>query len=261
MTDIPNRLQIKIDTASAFAAADYEGQPGIESSYYVWRYYAGGIPRYSCPGDIAGACRAARVYVGGVECISPTRAGYFTSLWLPAAISGQILRAGAGGEIVNSSLSEDANSINSSKPITVNNAARPAWALWDVPVQLSSLAAIYTITGAGGQVGFARNFYVNPSGNKVAIVSGTGLGYPSQLHVDDNGRLRFYASQNDPVANETISDMDLRLEVNRFGGAGFFGVTAPTTRPTVNAACTDLATCIALTNQLRTHLIACGLVQ
>jgi hypothetical protein len=55
--------------------------------------------------------------------------------------------------------------------------------------------------------------------------------------------------------------MTTRWSVNRFGGAGFFGVSAPTTRPTVNAAATDLTTVIALTNQLRTHLIACGLVQ
>jgi hypothetical protein len=133
--------------------------------------------------------------------------------------------------------------------------------LWDAPIQLSNLVAIYTITGSGGQVGFARNFYVNNLGEKIAITSGTGVAYPSQIHLDDNGRLRFYASQTNPVAGNPITDMNIRFEVNRFGGAGFFGITPPATRPTVNAACTDLATVVALTNQLRTHLIACGLVQ
>ena len=145
--------------------------------------------------------------------------------------------------------------------LTLNGATRPAWALWDAPIQLSRLVSIYTITGTGGQVGFARNFYVNSAGEKRAIVSGTGTAYPSQFHVDDNGRFRFYASQTDPVAGAVVTDANLRFEVNRFGGIGVFGVAAPIVRPTVNAACTDLATCIALTNQLRAAMVACGLVQ
>jgi hypothetical protein len=55
--------------------------------------------------------------------------------------------------------------------------------------------------------------------------------------------------------------IQLNRPVKTSTGFAAFGVTPPATRPTVNAACTDLATCIALTNQLRTHLIACGLVQ
>jgi hypothetical protein len=50
-------------------------------------------------------------------------------------------------------------------------------------------------------------------------------------------------------------------KINASSGVGFYGQAAPTTRPTVNAACTDLATAVALVNQLRTHLIACGMVQ
>jgi len=52
-----------------------------------------------------------------------------------------------------------------------------------------------------------------------------------------------------------------KVQFSSAGGIGFFGIAAPTTRPTVNAECADLATAVALVNQLRTHLIACGMVQ
>lgn len=44
------------------------------------------------------------------------------------------------------------------------------------------------------------------------------------------------------------------------GNVGFNG-TAPIAKPTLNAAATDLATVIALTNQIRTALINYGLCQ
>lgn len=44
-------------------------------------------------------------------------------------------------------------------------------------------------------------------------------------------------------------------------GIGAFGVTPPATQPTVNADAADLATVIALTNQLRAALLGCGIAQ
>jgi len=50
-------------------------------------------------------------------------------------------------------------------------------------------------------------------------------------------------------------------QISSAGGLGFFNQAAPTVRPTINAACTDLATAVALLNQIRTNVIACGMMQ
>ena len=119
MTDIPNRLQIKIATASEFAASDYEGQPGIDSNYYVWRYYAGGTARYSCPGDLSGSARAAAVYVQGTLRIGSAGAGYFTSLTDTGLTTGVFPRVLAGGLLSDGALSEDADNVYSAKPFFI----------------------------------------------------------------------------------------------------------------------------------------------
>lgn len=188
--------------------------------------------------------------------------GFLTALEVTSLTEGKIPLAGVNGLLGNSSLSESASSVKSAKAIDVNNATRPAWAYWTIPIQLSNESALFTISSSNGdQVGFARNFYTAADGFQYPVTTRTAGGYPSKWSMNDQGSIRYYASQTDPTVGTKITDLVLRLEINRFGGVGFFGIGAPTTRPTVNAACTDLASCIALVNQLRTHLIACGLVQ
>ncbi len=80
------------------------------------------------------------------------------------------------------------------------------------------------------------------------------------LEIDKNGAVKYRSDLTARTAG-AVASLVQRWGFSKQGGLGVFGATPPTSRPTVNAACTDLATCIALTNQLRTHLIACGLVQ
>ena len=235
MSNLPGRYKFLIDLMASFAAKQYSGLPGIiQDMGYRFAWYAGGLWRWAAPGDADGNVKATAVYVSNTERITPLGKVFATDIEVSSLTSGKYALAGADGLLGDGALSEDATSVKSVKPLALNGATRPAWALWDAPIQLSGLAAIYTITGSGGQVGFARNFYVNSAGEKRAIVSGSGVGYPSQFHIDDNGRIRFYASQTNPVAGAAVADMNLRFEVNRFGGVGFFGVAAPATRPTIS---------------------------
>jgi hypothetical protein len=143
--------------------------------------------------------------------------------------------------------------------LTLNGAARPNWgANFVKTLQASGASALGVYSDASGDgMELWSNAYFD--GAYKAVNAKTG-NYPTRLSVS-NGTIALLASQTQPTEGGTVSDMTTRWSVNRFGGAGFFGVSAPTTRPTVNAAATDLTTVIALTNQLRTHLIACGLVQ
>lgn len=60
--------------------------------------------------------------------------------------------------------------------------------------------------------------------------------------------------------NSTNPSYELHVvgKIYSTGNVGFNG-TAPIAKPALNAACTDLATCVALTNQIRAALIAYGL--
>lgn len=159
-----------------------------------------------------------------------------------------------------SGANESFGSLTLSSYVVLNGATRPAWgSAFSGASQITDEIAIAPYVSVGPQAfQLWANLYYDTAYK--AVKTYTGQGYPCTLAVF-NGEIKFSSSQSNPTAGGVVSDLALRWSVNRFGGCGFFGVAAPTTRPTVNAACTDLATVIALTNQLRTHLIACGLVQ
>jgi hypothetical protein len=134
-----------------------------------------------------------------------------------------------------------------------------AWA--HVVGKTSALVETETVGGAGKSFFLATNWrYVQGVGN-VVISTNTGTEYPARAGLTRDGAFELVASLTNPVAGAVIPDFARRFSANRFGGIGAFGVTPPTTRPTVNDGATDLATVIALTNQLRTALIGCGIVQ
>ena len=143
--------------------------------------------------------------------------------------------------------------------LTLNGAIRPTWhANFVQTLQTGPGTALAVYSDAiGDGIELWSNLFFDGT---YKTVNAKTSSYPTRVAFG-NGAMSILSSSTQPTAGGTVADMAVRFQVNRFGGVGLFGATAPTTRPTVNAACTDLATCIALTNQLRTHLIACGLVQ
>lgn len=144
--------------------------------------------------------------------------GFLTALEVTSLTEGKIPLAGVSGLLGNSSLSEDATSVKSTKPIDVNGAARPAWAFWAVPLQLSNESAVITIGGSkGDQVGLARNFYTAVDGFQYPVTTRTAGGYPTQLMLDDLGRLRFLSSMTAPTVGSKITDLVTRWRVENTG--------------------------------------------
>ena len=111
------------------------------------------------------------------------------------------------------------------------------------------------------------NRYFQGSGLVSVIAASDTLGGGSYLTVQDSVTatkgwlLQLGASNTLDFWNYTPSTWTRRIQMSSAGGIGFFNQAAPTTRPTLNAACTDLPTAIALINQIRTNLIACGMMQ
>lgn len=137
--------------------------------------------------------------------------GFFTNATISSIANGSIPLAGVDGLLGNSSLSEDAASVKSAKPLTLNGAARPAWGF--NALQLDTLSAIWQSPSA---TRIGRNVY-HDGGNFRAISSGTGTLYPSILYVQNDGMWIIAASQTDPAAGGVVSDMVLRWSVDRFG--------------------------------------------
>lgn len=159
-----------------------------------------------------------------------------------------------------SGANESFGSLVLSSYIVLNGATRPAWGSdFSRSNQLDDLCALAVFRDAlGSGVEIWSNAYYN--GTNFIALQTSATNFPTRLSIN-KGMLTLQSSATAPTAGGVISDMTAKFRVSKEGGCGFFGVSAPTVRPTVNAAATDLATVIALTNQLRTHLIACGLVQ
>ena len=136
--------------------------------------------------------------------------------------------------------------------LTLNGATRPAWDTDRNATQLDSLGSIWS---SGSGVRFARGMYYQGAFKAISPAE-----YASFISLGSDGGFEF-ASADALVAAGAVASVNARFRVSRIGAPGFYGVTPPATRPTVNAACTDLATCVALTNQLRAAMVACGLVQ
>lgn len=196
----------------------------------------------------------------------------FTDVILSGLSANVVPRLDANKKTVASAFGDDGSTATCTRPLTVvgslalNGVTMPGWVANALVTMIGHTSFIYSYDAAGptgvGSPTIGRNFYIDGSGsNAKAQKTASGSGYPAYLQIEPAGNLVYGTSVTNPTAGAVITDLAIKWSVSKEGGTGFFGVAAPTTRPTVNAACTDLATCIALTNQLRTHLIACGLVQ
>jgi len=119
MADLPYRIQLKQDSPANLNAAAYEGLPGIETGYYNLGWYAGGAWRWAAPGDVNGNLKAAEVYVSNVLRITSGGEGRLASLKVANLASGKVPLAGVSGLLGDSSISEDADSVDVSKPLNV----------------------------------------------------------------------------------------------------------------------------------------------
>lgn len=199
--------------------------------------------------SITGFVNTTSVRTSSTERISSGGAGFLTSLTVSGLTSGRIPIAGAGGL-----LGDDAGLTWASGPLfTVG--------------QNSSTNSRIQINGAASQVKGIR--FQSAGSNRWF------LGADNTSESGSNAGARFILIAQDDSGNEIDRPIDFGRNTGaqmnfggtsnrpaRFtGGISAWGVTVPTSRPTVNAAATDLATTTALVNQLRTQLIAYGFVQ
>lgn len=201
-----------------------------------------------------------RTQSGNVERISNAGAAFFTALTVSGLTQYKIPRVlTAGGQLGDSCFGDDGTTATITRPLTLNGSARKSWSAFrSGAIQTSdgTCLDVYTDT-VSDSMGFWTNAYYDVG---YKAINAKTQNHPSRLYTYDGG-IYLETSLSTPVAGGVISDMTQKWGVSRQGGCGFFGVTPPTTRPTVNAAATDAATTMALVNQIRTHLIACGLVQ
>ena len=229
----------------------------IRTTLALWAVNVGSFIRAGVVSDSPNGGNAWGVNVPGFGWLYAAMRGAHESFASVAATnltSGKYPKAGVGGELGDSSLSEDAAGLKAAKSLTLANATRLPWQSGHQALQIDTISAIWQ---AGGGTRYARGIYFDGSVFKFA----NSTDIPVMITLTPSGGIDISTSLLTPVINTTITDIAARLKISKEGGLGFYGVAAPTPRPTVNAACTDLATVVALTNQLRTHLIACGLVQ
>lgn len=117
-------------------------------------------------------------------------------------------------------------------------------------------------TGPGSLLQFSSGYiiiYTTPS-----AVAGAGHTFTSRLSISPDGISTFTGTAPSSVSagQVAIGGGEIRAAGNvKIGGKVGFNNAAPIAKPTLNAACTDLATCVALTNQIRSALINYGLCQ
>lgn len=131
MTDIPYRLQLKIDTQVNLTAAQYEGLPGIVSgTRYPLAWYAGGGWRYAALAGADGSVRAYEVYSNFSDIrINSVGEAYLTEItnfgasYLQAIYSGALtnykLPVYSPAGLVDSCFGDDGTNATITQPLTV----------------------------------------------------------------------------------------------------------------------------------------------
>lgn len=300
-TTIYNRIKIKIGLIADFISAQYAGLIGIVSniptigSAFVW--FDGTDWKYSTPMNARGESLPNAVKIGSVLALDSSNnhtansysvngstvvdsslntkvasvwtggtiridgSGNFTGL--SAAFTSlspnKIPRPNASNVLVDSCFGDDGTNASITRPLTLNGATRKAWNVnYMGSIQVTDASSIGVFADAASDaLCLWSNAYYDGA---YKTVNSKTLNHPSRFYAFDGG-IYLETSLTTPVAGATISDMTTKWSVSRQGGCGFFGVPAPTSRPTVSAPATDAATTMALVNQIRLHLINCGLVQ
>lgn len=240
MADVPVRFAGLRGTLAAFAVDLFAGRigsltdaPMCSGGYDRWGIYDGAAWRLGVASDYAGNANVLSLRINGAEVIDSTQNVKGTTLWSGGAIR---IDANGNGTLRNLGLTGG---------FAVAQQIKSTWTLrgWNAGVSVQSATPSISLVATGAPID-AKCF------DWVIEIDGT-------IH----GRL----------VNDASTANNHWIEVTRSGfvatgvkipcSLGVNGVTPPASRPTVNATATDLATVIALTNQLRTALIACGIVQ
>ncbi len=248
MANIPGRYKFLTDLFAAFTAKQYSGLPGIiQDKAYKLAWYAGGLWRWAAPGDADGNVKATAVYVSDTERISALGKVFATDVEVSSMTSGKYALAGANGLLGSGALSEDATSVKSAKPLTLNGATRPAWGPLALVTHLggTSVTGRLSFDGVGSYVFLSANWYFDGTNHKAIQTSAVNQ-FPSAIFITDLGALTFANSLTFPTANATITDFANKFQVSRIGAPGFYGVIPPTSRPTISGQRTATATLAAL---------------
>lgn len=231
------RINLLIGNAASLARVSEEGTPAIwsDTGYRLgwladgaWKLAAvrGVSETFSAltvtglPANTVPRVNSGKTLVSGSIRDTGTAVTVSTPLLLPTLSNGSIpLVSTAGGQLGDSSLSEDAKSVKSAKPLTLNGATRPAWgAGWNVTMLGGTAAISEKEFNNGSYLFLMRNTYTDGTVFK-AITKGTnGVNFPALASVSDNGILSFLCSQTSPAAADAVvTDLVARFSVNRFG--------------------------------------------
>ena len=192
--------------------------------------------------DLSGCANASEYRVGGTRVIDSTRNVKANEVW-----TGGALRVNTLGDVTG-------RNATLSGWLALNGATRPNWGVnlvKSVQAADASALGVYSDADSDGME-FWANVYFDVAYKAVNAKAGN---YPSRLSFS-RGALALIASQTQPTAGGTVSDMVSRWSVNRFGGIGCFGVTPPTSRPSITGARGSASATAALL----TALSATGLV-
>lgn len=185
------------------------------------------------------------VSYGRVVRIDATGAGYLTALSISGLSNRSIpLVSTAGGQLGDSSLSEDATSVKSAKPLTLNGATRPAWDADRNATQLDSLGSIWSSVSG---VRLSRGMYYQGVFRAISATE-----YGSFISLGSDGGLEF-ASADALVSAGAVAAINPRVSASRTGA-----LTCRTSEPVMSGITASTAGLSYSNSTTPTSIIAAG---
>lgn len=237
MADVPVRFAGLRGTLAAFAVDLFAGRVGsltdapmCSGGYDRQGVYDGAAWRLGVASDYAGNANVLSLRVNGTEVIDSAKNVKGTTLW-----SGGAIRVDANGDGTLRNLQ-----LTGSASAPELRVATPA----------GSHARLRLMSGPSNRWALARFGDAESGGD-----AGSDL---AVFAYDDNGTMIDVPMR---VERKASGKWQINRPLSTSGGLSSWGVAPPSTRPTVRADATDLATALTLINQLRAALIADGTVQ
>lgn len=218
MTDIPYRLQLKIDTQVNLAAAQYEGMPGISSTaLYAFAWYAGGAWRYAAPGDTSGNVKANAVYSNFTDLrINPAGQAFFTQLQVSNLTNTKIPRvSSASGLFTDSAIGDDGTNVTITRPLTLNGATRPAWAGVFDATQESNLVGTAVQKSSSTRHVASRTNGIYWDGTQFKAIATSTDSWPAILSLGYDA-LWYATDTENPTAGSTVT-LSTKWTVDKYG--------------------------------------------
>lgn len=259
------RINLLIGNAASLARVSEEGTPAIwsDTGYRLgwlvdgaWKLAAvrGSSETFSAltvtglPANTVPRVNSGKALVSGSINDTGTAVTVSTPLLLPTLSNGFIpLVSTAGGQLGNSSLSEDAKSVKSAKSLTLNGATRPAWGDHIGTLSFGGAATLYAYSAFNsGSPTLSRNLYYDGANFRARVAPGATPDVPALIQLNAEGQLVFAASVSAPSVDGVISDLTEVFRVSKIGSPGFYGVATPTSRPTISGQRTATTTLAAL---------------